>query len=102
MHALRLPKHLAGAAFLIASTFVAVGVWVFFHTPGKNGFDSIPLFWLFAVVSAPILSLACVVVMWRQRASAWLAGFATVLLLPQAVVWFFAVMGVLHYLELVR
>ena len=102
MNALRLPKHLTGAAFLVASLFVAAGVWVFFHTPGKNGFDSIPLFWLFAVVTAPVLSLVCVVVMWRQRASVWLAGFATLLLLPQAVVWYFAVEGVLHYLGLLR
>jgi hypothetical protein len=81
---------------------VAVGVWVFFHTPGKNGFDSIPLYWLFAVVTAPLVSLACVIALWRQRAPAWLAGFATLLLLPQCIVWYFAVEGVLYYLGLVR
>jgi hypothetical protein len=97
MQALRVPKHLAGAVFVAASALVGIGVWVFFRGQGKNGFDTMPLFWLFAVLSAPPLSLACVVTMWRQRASAWLAAFATFLLLPQAVVWYFAVMGVLHY-----
>ena len=102
MYTLRLPKYSAGAAFLVASALVATGVWVFFHTHGKNGFDRIPLFWLFAVVCAPPLSVASVVAMWRQKASAWWAGLATLLLLPQCVVWYFAVMGVLHYLGLVR
>jgi hypothetical protein len=77
-------------------------VWIFFHTQGKNGFDTFPLFWLFAVVCAPILSAACVVVMARQRASAWLVGVATFLLLPQCVVWYYAAMGVLGYLGLVK
>src|SRR5450756_1329334 len=98
MQAIRLPKHSAGLAFLVASVFVAAGVWVAFHTPGKNGFDSIPLFWLMAVVCAPLFSTVCVVAMWRQRASPWLASLATLLLLPQCVVLYFAVRGVLYYL----
>ena len=98
MHTIRLSKYSVGAAYLVASAVVAVSVWVFFHTLGKNGFDTIPLFWLFAVLSAPLLSLIFVIAMWRQKMSAWLAGFATLLLLPQAVVWCFAVVGVLHYL----
>ena len=102
MNTLRLPKHSAGAAYLVASGVVAIGVWVFFREQGKNGFDSMPVFWLFAVVSAPLLSLACVISMWRQRASAWIAGIATLFLLPQAVVCYFAVEGVLHYLGVVR
>jgi hypothetical protein len=102
MHALKLPKHSADAAFLAASALVALGGWVFFHTPGKNGFDTFPLFWLFVVVCGPLLSAACVVVMSRQRASAWMISLSTLLLLPQGVVWFYAVMGVLHYLGLVK
>jgi hypothetical protein len=98
MRSLRPLKHSAAAAYLVASALVAVGVWVFFHTQGKNGFDTLPLFWLFAVVSAPLLSLVCAAAMWRQKAPVWLASIATLFLLPQAIVWYFAVRAVLHYL----
>ena len=98
MHALRLSKQTVGATFLLASVFFVIGVWAVWHTSGKSTIDSVPLFWLFAVVGTPLVSLACVVAMWRQRASAWLAGIATLLLLPQCFVWYYAAKVVLHYL----
>ena len=98
MQAFRLSIQSVCVAFLLAAALFAVGVWVAWHTPGKNGFDTIPLFWLFAVIGTPLVSLTCVVALWRQRASVWLAGFATLLLLPQSVVWYFAAKGVIHYL----
>ena len=32
VHAIRLPAHSLGVAYLIASALVAVGTWVFLHT----------------------------------------------------------------------
>ena len=64
--------------------------------------DAIPLFWLFVLVSAPVLSLVCVVALWRQKASAWLVALATLLLLPQCYAWYFAVIMVLYYSGVVR
>jgi hypothetical protein len=97
MHALRLPKHFVTVTYLVASALLAAGVWAFFHTPGKNGFDTIPLFWFLVIVSAPLVCLVCVVVLWRQKASPWWAASATLLLLPQAVVWLFGVGNFISY-----
>lgn len=102
MNAIKLPKYAVGITYTVASTIVAIGVWIFFHGNGKNGFDVIPLFWLFAIVSAPILSTMSVIALWHQRVSTWRAAIATLLLLPQCVVWYYAVKGVLHYLGFVN
>jgi hypothetical protein len=98
MHTLRLSKHSVGAAYLLASVLFVIGVWVVWHTSGKSTIDTIPLCWLFAIVGAPLVSFACVVAMWLQRASAWLVGSATLLLLPQCFVCYYAAKVVLHYL----
>ena len=102
MNALRLPKYSFDAVYVVASALVFVAAWVFWHGEGKNGFDTFPLPWFFMAVFAPLISTCCVVAMWRGRSSRWLAAIGTVLLLPQAVIWYFAAWGALHYLGVVR
>ena len=103
MHALRLSKVPAGWILLVTSALVAGAVWAEAHTPGKNGLDTLPLGWLFVQVSAPLLSVGCLIILCcRGGRSPWLVLLATLLTAPQCIVWFFAVGGVLYYLGLIR
>ena len=103
MHTIKLTKFPAISIFIIASMLVVIGVWVASHTPGKNGFDTIPLLWFFVLVCAPLLSIGCTVVLWYQRGrSRWLAVLATLFAIPQCIVCYFAVGGALYYLGFIE
>ena len=103
MHALNLSKVPAGWLLLVSSALVAAAVWAEAHTPGKNGLDTLPLAWLFVEVCAPLLSVGCLIVLCcRAGRSPWPVLLATLLAVPQCIVWFFAVGGVLYYLGLIR
>jgi hypothetical protein len=81
------------------SLFVAAGVWTFyFSSTGKNGWDSVPVFWLFVLLCAPIGSWLSLVMMRRQKVSLWLSIPARLLMLPQGLVWLFAVLQFTRYL----
>jgi hypothetical protein len=96
---LKLPTHSAEVGFVLATVFTVTALMmVMFVTPGKNGFDDLALGWLFALVTAPIVSLVCVVTMWWRRAPDWLSSIATLLWLPQGYIWWLAAGEVLHYL----
>jgi hypothetical protein len=103
MHSLRLSNVPAGWLLLVSSALVAAAVWAEAHTPGKNGLDTLPLAWLLVEVCAPLLSMGCLVALCcRARRSTWLIFAGTLLTVPQCIVWFFAVGGVLYYLGIIR
>jgi hypothetical protein len=102
VNALKIPKHAFDTVYFVATALVLIAAWVFFHGSGKNGFDTFPLPWFFMAMFAPLISTGCLVVMWQRGSSPWLAGIATILLLPQAVVLCVASWGALHYLGVLR
>lgn len=86
------------SAFIVASGFAGLGVWVLAQDQGKNMLSTFPLFWLLVLVSAPPLSAWCAAALWRDRVlPPWVALVATVLAVVQLFVWAFVVLGVLHY-----
>ena len=97
---MKLSTSTLGAAFFTASAMLVLALWIFVHTPGKNMFSTIPLFWLAVLVCAPIVSAASTAALWRREVRwRWLAGVATLLTLPQLLIWLFIAAGVLHYLD---
>jgi hypothetical protein len=98
MNASRAGKFPTFAVFICASVFVAAGVWAFLHSPGKNIYSTLPLFWLAVLVCAPLVSAACAARLFcEEERPRWLAPLATVLAVVQLFVWGFVVLGVLHY-----
>ena len=103
MNALRITKAHLGAVLAVCLVLCAVGVWVFFAGMKKNGFESLPLIWYLVLVLGPVIAFGCFVAMWRARqGSQWWLPLGVLLLLPQLLVWYFAVGGVLHYLGWIR
>ena len=103
MHALKLGRFPACSLLAMASALFAAGMWSVAHNEGKNVVDTIPLLWLFVLVCAPLLSVGCTAVLCCQRGRPqWLVFLATLLMVPQCVLWFFAVGAVLYYLGLIR
>ena len=74
-----------------------------FTGQGKNGLDVLPLFWYLVLTLVPPVSLGCFIAMWSVRCGSrkWLT-VGGVLTVPQLIVWYFAMRGVLHYLGAVR
>ena len=81
----------------------SVGVWVFFRDEGKNNFDVLPLVWYLVLTLVPLVSLGCFIAMWSVRCGSrkWLT-VGGVLTVPQLIVWYYAMRGVLYYLGAVR
>jgi hypothetical protein len=103
MHALKLPKVSAGWLLVATSSLVAAAAWAEARTPGKNGFVTIPLAWLFVEICAPLLSVGCTIALSRRPGrSPWPVFLATLLTGPQCILWFLTVGGVLYYLGLIR
>lgn len=100
MHVYGIPSRWPAVLYFVAFASVVIGALAFLYSPGKNGFDSVPLYWLATLVTAPIVSFLCVATMWRRGAKAWVAFVCTFCLMPQLVVWYFAVRGILYYLGL--
>ncbi len=81
----------------VALTFA--GVWVFVNTDGKNGVDRFPLLWFAALLCAPPLSLVCTIQIWAKSTGYRIWAIAAYLLLiPQAIIWLFALLNFWNYL----
>lgn len=75
----------------------AAGAWAFV-SHGKNGFDTLPLYWYLLFIMVPPFCFLSFVRMWRVGVgSEWWLAVGLLLLLPQLCVWLLAVAGVLHY-----
>jgi hypothetical protein len=98
MRPITISNHAVDAIFAAASLICGAGVWTFLHGSGKNGLDTLPLGWLLALLTTPILSLACVVCMWHRKRTEWVAASATVLATLQCGIWCLTVLSVLYYL----
>ena len=103
MHSLKLSSVSAGWLLLVSSALVAAAVWAEAHTPGKNGLDTLPLASLLVEACAPLLSVGCLIALCcRARRSTRLIFLGTLLTVPQCIVWFFTMGGVLYYLGIIR
>ena len=103
MQTLRISRASLSGILLICFALCAAGVRAFWIGQGKNGFDSLPLGWYLALVLGPLVGLGCFIAMRRVSVgSDWWLWVATLLLLPQLIVWLVAVDGVLYYLGIVR
>lgn len=75
--------------FVVASVLWGAGVFG----------PEVPLLSFLAAFGIPLVSAACVVVMWRQKVRLWRISLAMLLFLPQAALWFVVVLNtVLGYL----
>jgi hypothetical protein len=101
MHASLLSRgRLSGIIFLCLTLYV-LGWWrAFAHAEQHRGYPD--LSWSFVLVVGPVVSIACVVEMFRvKRGSDWWLALAIILLAPQllgllAVAWVFLVdLGIL-------
>jgi hypothetical protein len=87
-----------GSVMLICDALFAASVWVLLTNEGKNGFDLLPLPWYLALVLAPLLSIVCVVLMYRIQAGSRLWPLlGSLSLIPLLYYWIMMLGGILHY-----
>jgi hypothetical protein len=71
----------------------------FAHGDGKTGVETVPLVWWLVLALCPLLSIGSFVAMFRvKEGSEWWIGVSMLLMIPQAIVGFLVLMGVLHLL----
>jgi cytochrome bd-type quinol oxidase subunit 2 len=100
MDALRLQRVPVGSLFVLASLLVLVGFAV---SSRLDDINATPLFWMTIFSCAPLVSVGCVILMWRQRMRPrWLTGLATLLALPQCIGFYVTAHWMLHYIGILK